>query len=1748
MATIEGTPPSSSPLGRYQAHWDTLLSRAYAVNWEVVAYVVIFIVAAITRFYDLGSRAMSHDESLHTFYSWRLYEDGDFQHTPLMHGPLLFHAVAFFYFLFGDSDFSARIYTALLGVLIVMMPLLFRRWLGRLGGLFASLGLLISPMMLYYSRYIRHDIPNIFFWLVMVYCVMQYIDGEKPRRPIWLYIFSGAMVLSLASKETAFIYIAIFGTFLAFYWGLRLIQSFGLRREHVTQQPGGLKLALRHGLGHLSALVVAVVLGYFIGYVLWYWHFASMGWGWVLLGAVGVLFLRLLTLAWDALRAAWSGGTSDDILHAIMAALALVASLVMLWGGLTFMDYNARIDTALTPTTDNSAFASQQNELDQAIDTAQNIDTWENWRLVGGLVTVGGAGVLVVALAVLGMTYFRVENPRLPSQTLDWLLNTLLLVLLAALGLAVLRIITMFSFDRIALYHVGVILAFYALLVIIGPVRTFFAREARPGPPMMFAEGLAHARSASMVIIAGAVLGGVVAVYAYGVLDILKPALIWCEVPDVAGVVVNDGCNIIQGAEFVDEDTPTQIRLNTELGNALLLWLGVPILGVGVLIVSVAMLATPVGLRVPWTDVMAVLLVAFMVGGILKYVERHSFETEDENVNQPVAIDPDADAGIVQNEEHDDVLLVVTVLAFLSLAAFVIAWRVFLPLTWDWFNRQPVFDVLILTGTLIVPWAVAFPIFTAGYELDVIPPPTDTARVMILILAASGLFVGAVGLSWNPRVWTIAVLVFLALFVFFFTTVFTNGAGFLTGMVGSLGYWLEQQGVRRGSQPQYYYSLIQVPMYEFLPALLAGLAGVAGLADLFHWRARRLAAENASQAQMPAPDDERPPSRLIEADQLSDLRGLEADMTREQFEMDDDAPTDIPAESGRPPSRMIDAADLGALDDDDAGRDTDELVHNLREALAEDSTGELDMASLIQQRPDLKEPFEEPPRDWARPYDHAEEQAQRARDPEWLGDLPFLSFTAYWAILMLAGLSIAGEKMPWLTTHITLPLIFLGAWFAGRVVERITPEALRRGGWLLLVALVPVLLVSGLRVLSPLMGGDAPFAGVQQTQLSSTYAWVGALLVFGASAYFVARLSVGVGFGQTSRLAFASVTLILALLTGRAAVMASFQNYDLATELLVYAHASPRITTVMEAVDYYAERTNEGFDMRVAYDDQSSWPMTWYMRDYNSAFFAGDPDDLEANPGVLDDVRVVVVGERKANAVDRILGDNYYRYDYVRLWWPMQEYFNLNYDRVTNLFDDDNPAASLYREGIWDIWWNRDYDRYGQAQCVESRASTCQTEANPAICVQNLVSECADDDRYALNRWPVSDRFSMFVDEDIAVHIWDAGIGGETVADRQPQSVLDQVYRDLTPLQVVGEAVLNGPRGVAVGPAGNTYVADTQNSRILVFSPDGELAQIIGRPAGEDEPGAATPGTLFQPWGVDVAQDGTLYVADTWNHRVVVFSAQGVQIDTWGGYGVPEDGENPFALWGPRDLALDNQGNVIVADTGGKRLRVYSPTGEWLRDIGSSGSGLGGLDEPVGVDVNPISGEIYVADTWNQRVQVFDSAGNALRQWEVPMWYEARSDADRPYLAVSPDGRLIAVTDMNNLGRNDGPRVVVYDLAGNPVLALNAPEENFEAGQHGLRVVGGLAFAPDGSLNALDVQTGRLLRFPPLPVGGGLAPAPETSQQNAPDTAPADDGLGEPIAPPLNLSPSDDETTVPPEGAAGVLDAIPRGVALPGTE
>ncbi len=188
-----------------------LLIPAIGLDWEKAIYLAFIILAIVSRFWGLGDRVMSHDESLHTQFSYQYYNGDGYAHTPLMHGPFLFHATSIAYWLFGDNDYSARIPVALLGILLIIMPYFLRDWLGRSGALFTSFLYLISPYLSYYSRYIRHDM-YIIIWALIVFIAIMYYQREAKNRYLWW--FAAGVALMFSTKEVAFIYVAIFGGFL----------------------------------------------------------------------------------------------------------------------------------------------------------------------------------------------------------------------------------------------------------------------------------------------------------------------------------------------------------------------------------------------------------------------------------------------------------------------------------------------------------------------------------------------------------------------------------------------------------------------------------------------------------------------------------------------------------------------------------------------------------------------------------------------------------------------------------------------------------------------------------------------------------------------------------------------------------------------------------------------------------------------------------------------------------------------------------------------------------------------------------------------------------------------------------------------------------------------------------------------------------------------------------------------------------------------------------------------------------------------------------------------------------------------------------------------------------------------------------------------------------------------------------------------------------------------------------------------
>jgi DNA-binding beta-propeller fold protein YncE len=507
-----------------------------------------------------------------------------------------------------------------------------------------------------------------------------------------------------------------------------------------------------------------------------------------------------------------------------------------------------------------------------------------------------------------------------------------------------------------------------------------------------------------------------------------------------------------------------------------------------------------------------------------------------------------------------------------------------------------------------------------------------------------------------------------------------------------------------------------------------------------------------------------------------------------------------------------------------------------------------------------------------------------------------------------------------------------------------------------------------------------------------------------------------------------SILAGLALLGGatlRTSLAASYINYDYTTEFIDYAHGAPGVKWALNDITTIATHTGAGRDLKIAYDDQVSWPMTWYLRDYrNQAYYGAEP-----NRQALD-APVVIAGPQNWTKVEAILGDRYHRFELIRLWWPMEDYKNLSWDRIRSAVSD--PAM---RQALWNIFWNRDYRKYAEI--------TGQALNPPAA-------------------WSLQESMRVYVKKETALQMLGMDIGSTMLEDLPaPVDVYAGVQQPVVPGQVITTLGMNGARGLALAPDGTLYIADTGNSRILHVDSSGTILESWGSRTPEGQMPAAS-GTFIEPWGVAVDKDGNVYVADTWNHRIQKFDANGNFLKEWGGFGQPDVGSS--YLWGPRGITVSPDGRVYVTDTGNKRVVVFDSDGAFLQEFGREGDGR--LDEPVGIALGS-DGQVYVADTWNLRVAVFSAGGSLITQWPVQGWAGDSLD-NKPYLSIDWQDRVY-ITDPERY------RAVVFSPTGEPFVAFG--QYGPETDAFGLPA--GIVTTPDGKVWILDAGNNRLALYDP---------------------------------------------------------------------
>ena len=133
---------------------------------------------------------------------------------------------------------------------------------------------------------------------------------------------------------------------------------------------------------------------------------------------------------------------------------------------------------------------------------------------------------------------------------------------------------------------------------------------------------------------------------------------------------------------------------------------------------------------------------------------------------------------------------------------------------------SPPAEFALLITTLSLPLYAAFIQVIPGVDL-----PSGFHWVKMLITLVLFAICVAIGIRWDWRRWLVSTVVFYGVFALLYTAFFTNPSGFISGLWGSVDYWVEQQSVARGGQPWFYYFML-LPVYEFLPLLFAAIGAV----------------------------------------------------------------------------------------------------------------------------------------------------------------------------------------------------------------------------------------------------------------------------------------------------------------------------------------------------------------------------------------------------------------------------------------------------------------------------------------------------------------------------------------------------------------------------------------------------------------------------------------------------------------------------------------------------------------------------------------------------------------------------------------------------------------------------------------------------------------------------------------------------------------------------------------------------------
>ena len=222
--------------------------------------------------------------------------------------------------------------------------------------------------------------------------------------------------------------------------------------------------------------------------------------------------------------------------------------------------------------------------------------------------------------------------------------------------------------------------------------------------------------------------------------------------------------------------------------------------------------------------------------------------------------------------------------------------------------------------------------------------------------------------------------------------------------------------------------------------------------------------------------------------------------------------------------------------------------------------------------------------------------------------------------------------------------------------------------------------------------------------------------------------------------------------------------------------------------------------------------------------------------------------------------------------------------------------------------------------------------------------------------------YGVSVNSDGNIFICDDG-GGLQVRDKEgnENEMIESTIQETIAL------LRSGPYEVSIGLNDQIVFLDWSQDcrRVVILNKEGELIKSFGSNGSED-------GQFNAPNGVDVDEEGRVIVADSGNHRIQVFESDGSFLRSFGSEG---SSEGQFKT--PYGVVVDRDGNIVISDSGNDRIQVMDIEGNFIRCFGTRGSGDSQFDYPTSIDVDG-EGRIVVCDGGNRRVSVFEKDGTFL--------------------------------------------------------------------------------------------------------------------------------------------------------------------------